>query len=421
MLDKLSDIGHTTKNKTSGLSTNTVAEALAQRVCCAVCSNSQLEVAIDLPGLPLTARYSTKLAERRIPGINQQLLICKNCGHGQLARQISPEVLYCDSYSFRTSASDTARKGTSFYLSMLDELTEGRELNCVLDVGCNDLYLLEQIRDRSKIRIGIDPIWSNREDQIRDKGIAVVGSNIEDVDLKSVLPSAPDLVVCRHTLEHIYEPRAVIDQLLEVASKDTLFLFEVPGFDPLIKRYRFDQVFHQHLQYFSLASFQRLIKELGCTYVSHRENYHDWGALLIAFRKDSCGALGGGDSENLLYDLNSICQRYRVFQQALSVAHDVLKSFEGTKIYGYGAAQMLPVLAYHLHDDLSLLEAVVDDDPAKAGLCYWNLPVSIRNSREVEDIGESSVFITAVDCAASIMKKLLVNRPKNILYPLSII
>jgi len=421
MLDELSAIAHVNETETSGLSINASSDVIAQRACCAVCSSSKLEVAIALPDLPLTARYSTELVKNKVPGVDQQLLICTNCGHGQLARQISPEALYCDNYSFRTSASETARKGTSFYLSMLDELTEGRKLDCVLDVGCNDLHLLEQLHDRSKNRIGIDPIWSTKENRVKDKGITVIGANIEDVDLKSVLPSAPDLVVCRHTLEHIYQPKAVMEQLLKVASKDTLFLFEVPGFDALIKRFRFDQVFHQHLQYFSLASFRRLIKEFGCTYMSHRENYHDWGALLIAFHMDNCTSLDTGHDENVPYDLHSIYQGYSVFQQALSGVHNVLRSFEGTVIYGYGAAQMLPVLAYHLHDDLSLLEAVIDDDPAKAGLYYWNLPLSISSSSDVRKMDESSVFITAVDCVASIMKKLLVTRPKNIIYPFNII
>lgn len=402
------------------ISSNINSNVIAQREFCSVCSGKQLDIVIDLPNLPLTAKYSDVLNTNRVPGIDQQLLMCGNCGHTQLARQVSPELLYSDSYVFRTSASDTARKGTGFYMAMLDELTNGRKIDCVLDVGCNDLYLLDQLRDRAKVRIGIDPIWSSKEEQVLDDSITVIGSNVEDVNLNSVLDSPPGLIICRHTLEHIYQPRNVLEQLFSVASADTLFLFEVPGFDALVRRFRFDQVFHQHLQYFSLISFRRLIEEVGGEYIAYRESYHDWGALLVAFTKKARHNSISNNNAVSPYSIDTICQKYNVFQQGLSVVRDVLKSFEGTTVYGYGAAQMLPILAYHLHDDLSLLEAVIDDDPAKAGLYYWNLPLSISSS-DVKNMDESSVFITAVDCVASIMKKLLVTRPKNVIYPFNII
>ena len=90
-------------------------------------------------------------------------------------------------------------------------------------------------------------------------------------------------------------------------------------------------------------------------------------------------------------------------------------------VYGYGAAQMLPVLAYHLDNDLSLLKAVLDDDPAKDGLYYWNLPLVIRHAAAVTDLKGSSVFITAVDNVKPILVKLLAQRPRHIIYPFHII
>ena len=100
---------------------------------------------------------------------------------------------------------------------------------------------------------------------------------------------------------------------------------------------------------------------------------------------------------------------------------ETLMSLDGSKIYGYGAAQMLPVLAYHIENNLGCLTAVLDDDSDKEGLGYWNLPVKIMPSSRAEDISEASVLITAVDNAQPILKKLLTNRPKHIIYPFNII
>lgn len=386
---------------------------------CCICNAVMIE-AIDLPALPLTETYCRQPVANSLPGINQKLMFCQDCGHGQLATQISPKILYGANYCFRTSASVTARKGTQFFLSVLDEVAPKRNFKCVLDLGCNDLHLLSQLKDRAAVRIGIDPVWRGREAEREDSSVYVYGNNIEDIRLAD-LPARPDLVICRHTLEHIQEPRAVLELLMRVATPDAIFVFEVPGFDGLISRLRFDQIFHQHLQYFSLASFLRLVEECGGAFLLHRENFHDWGAMAVAFTRSSSIKSVAWDVPPPL--LGDITKRYAVFRGQMKNTNEILTELNGTAVYGYGAAQMLPVLSYHLGNDLSLLAAVLDDDPAKDGIGYWNLPVKVWPSSRVPDLSQAAVLITAIDNVSPIMTRLLTSpqRPRHIIYPLHVI
>lgn len=397
------------------------AVIVANRELCAICGSMDLEVVIELPDLPLTGIYCKDAMQESVSGIDQRLLICTKCGHAQIAEQVAPSALYDDNYSFHTSASPTARHGTSYFLQMLNEIAGDKHFNCILDVGCNDLYLLKQVQDRANVRVGIDPLWAAKENERDDNSITVIGAPIEDVDLDSILSIPPDLIVCRHTLEHIYEPKAVLQKLINVAADDALFMFEVPGFEALVYRLRFDQIFHQHLHYFGLVSFQRLIEEVGAVYISHKENYHDWGSLLVAFAKMKIGQLRHNRNDSTRIDTGAIRERYDIFRRQMSTVNYLLKSLEGTTVYGYGAGQMLPVLSYHLGNDLSLLRAVLDDDPAKDGLYYWNLPVVIRHTDGISDLDDSSLLITAVDNVKPILSKLLVQRPRHVIYPFHII
>lgn len=396
-------------------SADAIAVVLSER--CVVCGGG-VEPVIDLPRLPLTETYCRKPVENPLPGIDQRLMFCPACGHGQLETQISPKVLYGANYCFRTSASATARKGTQFFLSVLDEVAPGRRFRCVLDLGCNDLFLLSKLKERAAIRIGIDPVWRGRESEREDPSIHVFGSNIEDVPL-SMLPEKPDLVVCRHTLEHIADPSTVLKLLMDAAAPDALFVFEVPGFDGLISRYRFDQVFHQHLQYFSLASFRRLLETVGADFLTRRENFHDWGAMAVAFTRSVAGNVSGGNA--LRPSPANISRRYELFRQQMAATSALLAELGGTRIYGYGAAQMLPVLGYHMRTDFRELVAVLDDDPEKDDIGYWNLPVKVMPSSRAKDITEAAVLITAVDNVQPIMTKLLANRPRHIICPFHII
>jgi len=400
--------------------------AIAQRTDrCGICGRMP-DAIIDLPGLPLTGLYAKESSKEPVAGIDQQLAVCPSCGHGQLVSQVSPSLLYGESYSFRTSVSDTAKQGTGFFLSKLRQLSADRNFHRVLDVGCNDLHLLRQLDGWVESRVGIDPVWSSDEKRQaqpdeRDARINVIGAAVEAIDLRQTLEAPPDLVLCRHTLEHIDDPRAVLSKLFEASTEDALFLFEVPGFEALIRRLRFDQVFHQHVQYFSCSSFQRLLEEVGFRYLAHWANYHDWGALVMAFVKNVGQGPRHAAETSPAVNPASVREAYELFRRQMASTNAVLNQLRGTRVYGYGASAMLPILAYHLGNDLSLLTAVLDDDPTKDGLCYGNLPLTIRSPSGVLDLDDASIFLTALDNVKPIMTKLLARRPKHILYPLHLI
>jgi hypothetical protein len=82
---------------------------------------------------------------------------------------------------------------------------------------------------------------------------------------------------------------------------------------------------------------------------------------------------------------------------------------------------MLPVIGYHMNTDFSELIAIIDDDDSKDGIGYWNLPVKVISARKVETLENSTVLITAIDNVKPIMMKLLAQRPKHILFPLTIL
>ena len=390
---------------------------IALRQKCSICAQSTLESLIDLPGLPLTERYA-KIPMQTMPkGIDQKFLYCSHCGHGQLAYQVNPAELYDETYFFRTSKSLKARAGTEFFLSSLRAIAGDRTFECAVDVGCNDLYLLNQLKGKAKVRIGIDPILKIESGSF-DQDIITIPEMIEDVNFSAFASQPADLVVCRHTLEHIFDPRLALSKLFEWGNENTLYCFEVPGLDTLLERFRFDQIFHQHLQYFSLFSFIRLIEELGVQYQGSFLNRHDWGAFFIAFKKSAVPQKSRAQFKQ--WKAAEIQERFKIFRSHMDSSREILERQTGN-FYGYGAGNMLPVLAYHLGSDLSFLKAVLDDNPEKDGWYYWNLPLAITRPQKVGSLKDEAIMITAVDNAYPILKKLLIEQPRDILYPLMVL
>jgi len=344
------------------------------------------------------------------------LMLCRDCGHAQLLYVFDPHAVYDQRYTHRSSISALATQGNDFFCDFLEKVTQRRSFRRVVEVGCNDLYLLRRLQHKGEVLWGVDPIWRGKEAPERGK-LRVLGKFIEEVDLQRELGGKPDLILSANTFEHIDSPRDQLQRLMEVAEDNAIFVTEVPGFDSLLNACRFDQIIHQHIQYFSLASFRRLIDELGGTYLTHTFNYSYWsGTMLTAFTKTRTTSIkknaGGVPPSGPL-----IKERWQWFQNQIRSLMDWLPSVP-RPLYGFGAAQMLPVLAYHMKSDLSFLECILDDNPQRNGLTYPHLPVRIRLPEPGFTLEDASVLVTALDSMRPILKRLMDLKAKHILVPL---
>jgi hypothetical protein len=80
-------------------------------------------------------------------------------------------------------------------------------------------------------------------------------------------------------------------------------------------------------------------------------------------------------------------------------------------------AMVLASYAYHLKTDLSFLETVLDDDPAKDGTGYRNLPVTISNSSKVQIPPNSTFLITSLENIRPIYKTIMELNPRLVISP----
>lgn len=383
---------------------------------CGISDSRDFHSLWKLPALPLTERFGPY---RSAPGElahDQELVISLPTGHVQLRRQLDPRVLYTSSdYSFRTSTSQTARQGTAFFIDFLKRTAAGRSFASLADVGGNDFFLARELAGYTPHRAVIDPICAAQDGHVVD-GIQVIGRFIEQVDLSRDLPR-PDLVVCRHTLEHISQPRAVINQWFKQCDPDCLYFAEIPCFENLVEAQRFDAVFHQHFHYYDLASFKHLIWECGGEYLGHAFNHQGscGGALVVAFRR--ARTTQPQPKLDLAARIAHLERRITRYREQMAVMGELLDALP-KPVYGYGASLMLSTLGYHLKTDFSALACILDDDPARDGATYENVPVTVRHTAKIAPAPNSSYLITSLENVRPIYRRLVDLSPRRILVPL---
>lgn len=381
---------------------------------CGVGDSDKFHTLWKLPNFPLT-----ELIGEYCPStinFNQELVISIPTGHVQLKYQLDTSVLYTENeYAYRTGAARLSH-AVDFFLKFVQEVSKNRKFNSIVDIGGNDLEILKKLRPLGSNFTVIDPICSSIDGQIID-GINVIGKFIEKVNLTVDLV-IPDLVICRHTLEHISNPKKLFEQCFRQCKDDALYIVEIPCFENLVESLRFDAIFHQHFQLFDLISLKNLIFECGGKYINHT-HYHQGscgGSLIIAFQKAKEKQIKPSEID-LEKRITYFEKRISLFKDQMAITAQLLKDIP-TPIYGYGAGLMLATLGYHLNTDFSNLECILDDDPSKDGMTYRNIPVTVRDTKRLMPKPNSSYLITSMENIRPIYRRILELNPRRIISPL---
>lgn len=374
-----------------------------QRNRCAIC-DEKLDSTIVLPQYPFTETYVTEITKPDDWKIDQEFMYCKNCGHGQLKTVIPQDILYGNVYRFRTSKSTWgATKGNHYLIDFIDKTTEGQHFKQIIEVGCNDAYLLQLLDDRADNLIGIDPVLEN---DVKGK-IKLIGDFYENTDINV----KGSLVITHQVMEHLEEPKEFLKKLLKTADEETIFVFAFPSLDYILADGRFDQIFHHHLHYFSLHSTMYLLNEIGCKCIAYDWNPNYWGTLLIAFKKSKL--------KNKLeskIDEKDIKDKYNEFKNRMSMTNSYLQSIENDNVYGYGAGLQLPLLNYYV-PNINKLKTILDDDPNKDGLYCPGLKPQIKFPKDEMFDENISIVITAINFSRPILKNIIEKNPKRIYLP----
>lgn len=389
-----------------------------RRTSCRVCGRLSEDALFILPEFPMTEIYVKTKVKERLGFVDQSFHICSRCGHAQIANVIDLELQYGNSeqFYFRASESATGRESANFFIDFLNSVVRKKHFRNIVEVGCNDMYVLNALKSKAEKLIGIDPVLRGKEKEYTNDSVVAIGDFLENVHLDNDV----DIVLCKDTLEHVSEPVRFLKGIVDIAKSDTMFVFQFPLLETMLSGCRFDQVFHQHLNYFSMRSIIFMLNSLGCELLDYKININHWGMILIAFRKSKKRSKYADGFPKITR--SHVLERYRIFKNNMRATNDRINSLKGEKIYGYGAALMLPALSYYLGNDFTSFECIIDDDKNKAGLSYINLPVNIRHTQEIYDIHSSIVVVTAVSTMNNtrrILVKLTDLNPKQIIVPMN--
>lgn len=356
---------------------------------CPVCEGSQAEGITALPRSAVeTNRLWPSAAEARsAPSAAIDLVSCTGCGHIFNATFNPEMVAYNQDYESSQMFSPRFRAyAESLAMQLLGELRVPSK-GSIVEVGGGRGEFLQLICDRAGARgTNIDPSCGDDPD-VRGAAIVQVPEfyGVEHADIPA------DLMVCRHTLEHVPDPGDLLRKM-RIAAECTgaPVYIEVPNGDYVFDETAFAEIIYPHYSYFTKASLTALVERAGFEVVKLCEYFDNQflGAWLTLRRPSSLPARPEPVA------IESIVAKGHAFDEKIRSLRTRVGelSARGSKIAAWGAGAKA-VSFLNIIDELEDVSYVVDVNPRKVAHYVPVTAQPIVAPEHLCEFGADTVFV----------------------------
>ena len=229
---------------------------------CIVCHSTDLAPVVDIPDVPVLCCVvrSTRKEAVAVPRADMAISVCRSCGH-LFNTAFDPTCMRYDT-DYENSLHGSARF-RGYAAALADRLIADHDLRGkeIVEIGCGDGRFLELFCGRGGNRgVGYDPGAS----PLRRSANGVELEVIADTYDRASNRYKGDIVVCRHVLEHVANPRGFVDSLISAMKGSSARLYvEVPNGLQTLARGLIWDLMYEHCSYFSESSLACLLQDRG--------------------------------------------------------------------------------------------------------------------------------------------------------------
>lgn len=371
---------------------------LGHRKTCRVCGSTALTPVINLGEQHLQGSFVKPGKElppaRRIP---TSLVRCdpmrdeRACGLLQMEYTVPPEVLY-SAYWYRSGTNNTMRNHLQGIVESARSMLK-KDRAVVLDIGCNDGTLLGFYPD-SFTRFGVDP--SDVAQEVR-LDAHIVQDIFPSRELDRTLNGRTcDIVTSIAMFYDLEDPIGFTKAIKRVLSPDGLWVFEMSYMPSMLKLNSYDTICHEHLEYYSLAVIEFILRHAEMKVVNAELNTINGGSIRcyathadsLAFKEpDSISRVKQLRQDEFDLELDTD-KPYRNFQDRINVHREELTTLlrklkrEGKSIHVYGASTKGNTILQWCGIDSRIVDFAAERNPDKYGAFTLGTEIPIISEAE---------------------------------------
>jgi hypothetical protein len=226
---------------------------------CRNCSGTDLQLVLDLGLQPWGNDFITIKENRPALTYPLQLFYCADCSMVQIGYTIPKEILFVD----HNYMSGTTRSLSLHFRMVADRILSRIDVGpgqYVLDIGGNDGTFLKAFRELGIQVLNVD---SGRKQAARSNanGIPCINTFFNEKSAADILSKHGPAKVIHGSgiFFHLEELHGVFEGIKHLLAPDGVLVAEFIYLPQMVQQCAFDQIYHEHMVYYSLATLSDLL------------------------------------------------------------------------------------------------------------------------------------------------------------------
>mgnify|MGYP001407503756 CR=1 FL=1 len=381
------------------------------RTRCAVCDNKNLHTIMEYGNVPLAGDFLDKEGLKNDKKYNLNIQFCEKCSLLQTDSIVDADVLFED-YRYMSSI------GLSNHFSDVAKNIKSKfNPKNVLEIGSNDGVLLKPLMDLGIDAVGVDPAVNICE-IAESKGCNVYNEYFnEEFVGKFEFENRFDFVISNNCFAHIDDIQSIVKGVKKTLKEDGYFQIEVHYVKPLIEKLQYDNIYHEHLYYYSLTALYNLFKKYDMTVVDFEEIPIHAGSIRVLVKnsqeklnKKVSGRLYLERDDWEITSLEYFTSFGKKVNQHIEVIKETLEDLKSQdmKIVGYGASGRATMLCNLAGITTDMVDYIVDESPERIDRYIAGTHVPIVSKEHLDNDNEKPdyIFIFAWNFSKMIIEKL---------------
>ncbi len=357
---------------------------------CRSCGNTNLKRVVSLGYQPLANNLLRKTSDN-CETYPLEVNYCENCHNCQLSISIDPKKMFLN-YLYTSSTSKLFRdhfvKAAKNYVK---ELKLNKSKSFIIDIGSNDGVALKPFKDMGfKNLLGVEPAKNLAKLANKNK-IKTFNGFLEKKNLNKIKKGA-NLILASNVFAHSDKLKEMAECMLKLLGKNGVIIIEVQYLMNTLKDLTFDNIYHEHYNYWSLTSLTNFFNQFGATiYKSERVETHG-GSIRVYVKKDKV-KIESSVKKMLKEEERFGIKKYKTYQdfgkKVYKIRENVRKNFRKLKdrnnlIIGYGAPAKATT-ALNFFGISKEINFIVEDNKLKHNRFVPGVKIPIKNKSHIKN------------------------------------
>jgi nucleoside-diphosphate-sugar epimerase len=250
---------------------------------CRSCGNTNLKRVVSLGYQPLANNLLNQKDEKH-DLYPLELNYCSKCHNCQLSVAVNPKKMFSN-YLYTSSTSSSFR---NHFIEASKNYVEKLKLkpnkSYIIDIGSNDGVALRPFKEKGfKKILGIEPAKNLAKLANKNK-IKTFNGFLEAKNLKKIKGNA-DLILASNVFAHSDKLKEMAECMFKLLNKKGTIIIEVQYLLNTLQDLTFDNIYHEHYNYWSLTSLINFFNQFNSTiYKVEKINTHG-GSIRIYIKK----------------------------------------------------------------------------------------------------------------------------------------